>query len=109
MNILSIEEHELGGITVVYREGSIDVPYHLNDDMKGPFAVSVRKAVEASNLTVKSLKEVISERTVRQEQSEEIRNAFNERRKLEKEQKNKALAEAIISGRQDAILEALSR
>lgn len=109
MKILSIEENELGGVTVVYTEGSIDVPYHLTDDMKGPFALSVREAIKNSNLKVTPLSDAMDERAAKQKEAEKVRNAFNEKRRLQKEQKNKALAEAIISGKQEAILEALSK
>lgn len=107
MKILSIEEHDLEGLLVKYTDGINEMPYHLTKDMNGPFAKSVRLAVDESGLEVKNIKQVNKERESRQKESQELRDNFIKARKQEKEEKSKELADAILSGERQAIIEAL--
>lgn len=109
MEIISIQQHDLEGVLVVYRDENTDKPYQLTDDMKGPFAQKIRLMIKESNLPIKNISDVLRDREDRQKEIEKIQQAYFERRNLQKQQKNKALAEAIISGDKELIIEALSK
>lgn len=107
MKILSVEESDLEGLVVYYEDGGQVLPYNLLDDMRGPFASSVRSLIKGFD--VKSL-ELVQEQ--RKKKELEMENDFKksvEEAKKNRLEKNKIMAKAIVSGDEDAIIKALSQ